>query len=512
MSATQTGARGYDVVIVGAGIIACTFARLLIDRGLRVVMIDAGAQHSLRAGENLKNFRNYQDDVDQFGGIVRGLMHPVSIPTGGQAFIRHALNPRQDGALNLPGAVAAYAVGGMAVHWTCAIPRQHPTIERADVLPSDEWDGLYTEAETLLDRHTDVYDGSSRHAVIKRVLREAGWAAENTPLAARRLSAEYVRYAGADTVLGELAEPGNRRLDILREHRVTRLEHEGGRVRAVLVRDLRNKEDIRISGEAFVVAAGWVHTAQILWTSDIHCDEGSALGRFLTDHSFTACQIVLDPELVEQIGEHARARGTRPDSGPHPLPIPMDDPPPHMFIPVAEHRPWHAMVFREAFQFDPLTPAVDSRLIVDLKWFGMIEPGPENRMVFARDLHDRLGMPQPTFEFRLGRGDEEREIEMFGDMQRVALHLGESLPASPPRRIPLGASTHTMGATRMGRSDDGTSVVDPNSKVWGMDNLYVGGNCVLPTANACNPTLTSVALAIKAARHLSAGRRSSSPA
>jgi len=58
-----------------------------------------------------------------------------------------------------------------------------------------------------------------------------------------------------------------------------------------------------------------------------------------------------------------------------------------------------------------------------------------------------------------------------------------------------------MGTTRM-HSDAGQGVVDADSRVHGIANLFVAGSSVFPTSGAANPTLTIVALALRLADHL----------
>ena len=86
-------------------------------------------------------------------------------------FVKDGQNPDQSPYDNLPDAAATYAVGGMATHWTAAVPREHPTIERSILIEDSEWERLYDESEKLLKKSNTLFEDSIRNTLVKEVLK-----------------------------------------------------------------------------------------------------------------------------------------------------------------------------------------------------------------------------------------------------------------------------------------------------------------------------------------------------
>ena len=55
------------------------------------------------------------------------------------------------------------------------------------------------------------------------------------------------------------------------------------------------------------------------------------------------------------------------------------------WIPVSEDRPWHCQIHRDAFSYGQVAPNVDTRLVVDLCWFGIATPQRENCHILGQD-------------------------------------------------------------------------------------------------------------------------------
>lgn len=66
---------------------------------------------------------------------------------------------------------------------------------------------------------------------------------------------------------------------------------------------------------------------------------------------------------------------------------------------------------------------MDSRVVVDLRWFGMVEPNAENKVTFETEYQDLFQMPQPTFQFSLGEEDRRKAGRMMDEYVDPGFYL-----------------------------------------------------------------------------------------
>lgn len=136
-------------------------------------------------------------------------------------------------------------------------------------------------------------------------------------------------------------------------------------------------------------------------------------------------------------------------------------------------------------------------------------PNPESR-VELESRRDAFGLPRLSVHAAFSRLDFDTIVQFH---ELVAHRLEESGVgrlrydqediraelASYAERFYSHA--HHLGTTRMSTAPD-EGVVDRDSRVHGVDNLYVTGGSVFATGGHANPTLTIVALAARLADHL----------
>ena len=132
-------------------------------------------------------------------------------------------------------------------------------------------------------------------------------------------------------------------------------------------------------------------------------------------------------------------------------------------------------------------------------------PESENRVTLSRE-RDVHGVQRLSLSYRVSSSDRARigrgltivgaELERLG-AGTVELPSEEEALAD----VKLGDGTHQLGLTRMADAP-GRGVVDEHCRVHGAPNLVVASSSVFPTSGAVGPTLTIVALAIRAAEEL----------
>lgn len=130
-------------------------------------------------------------------------------------------------------------------------------------------------------------------------------------------------------------------------------------------------------------------------------------------------------------------------------------------------------------------------------------PNPQSR-VYLGDRRDRFDMPLLVLDWRIGHAETASltrlQTLLDAHLRQHGLGWLDNTSERFSDRLYTDASHH-IGTARMS-TDPRNGVVNRHCAIHGVDNLFVAGSAVFPTAGHANPTLTIVALAIRLAAHL----------
>lgn len=474
------------VVVVGTGPSGAAAAARLLGHGRRVLMLDSG------------------------GRTPRGLVVKVAGNTvfrwRDQSHMRSdRLGPESDDDVVW---FSVLGLGGLSNFWTGAVPRFAPPdfdeggrLDERFVWPIryDDLEPYYRIAEHYLDitagapiRGVPPNDARYEFRVPPdwtSIMNNTGGRfgviplAKGAPTMVARRGVEFDSY---HCIIEDLVDrPG---FELRTGAHVERLcwSTQERRVTAVEYFDRASGSRRKTAVSAAIVAAGTIDTTMILRRSvsdDFPAGLGNTygvLGTHLHDHPREWWRAELDRAMRALSHPLYLARRDYDES----VPLMATSHTVGLASPVDRLRTW--------------VGAKSSHLGVQV--FGTMVPEPEHRVALEPG-GDPLTQ-RATIHLRYDR----QAVENLESSRHRLIDVLSS--AGLPVRVPgpfhdlkPGSSVHLAGSARM-HADPRLGVVDGNSRIHDVPNVYVGDMSVFTTGPEKNPTLTSMALAIRSADHL----------
>ena len=494
-----------NVLIIGSGLMGAAVAHVIGRAAPRatISMVDAGPLIGSRPGLHVHDTPDEEIWLRYNRQPSPGIQPPYSGPNLNAKRAEavtdlqpgmHTLAAIGEDARELPGAGISWNTGGMGVHWTGATPT--PWGSEVPVgIPAKEWAHDVSVAQNLLRVSQDPFGPSNLANALRRALASAnlgeptfaGREVQSMPMALFENDRGFLGRVGPSIIFPEMTNRSDGRYSIFPSTLATRLNHDGKIVNGADLLSIQTGETWSLESSVTVICADSIRTPQLLFASGI---DGSAIGRFLNEHAFLSGRVLVDPRSIGSSYEDIPAiRDKEWCLGSH-------------WIPHQEQvQPFHGQITDTIFQ------ERDGSLLaysVGLSFYVPTEIREDNRLIFSDFETDLLGMPRITVRYSYSERDRSR-IEQAREVQRkTAERLGDFDPRTESILLRPGSSFHITGTVRMGQDDDGSCVCDTDMKVWNYENLFLAGCGVIPTAMACNATLTGIATAVRAARSASA--------
>ncbi|MDQ0114490.1 GMC oxidoreductase [Paenibacillus harenae] len=388
-----------------------------------------------------------------------------------------------------PGMKLIYALGGRTLLWGAVSPRVPEYMRIGWPVSNEEMELYYNIAEEVMNVTTSYTKDSSITRILLERLRQNGfYNADHIPVATDLDQTRYGRLNSNvffSSILLLARALSRRPFDLAVNTYAAQVVTEGGRATGVRVITPDRKSHI-IRAKTVIVSASALQTPRILLNSGI---PGNAIGHFLTNHSYLVATASVN---TESFPEPLGALG--------------------IVVPALPNRPYRLQLqgpekfFNYSYDKKPIK---DEWKISFYGASGRVESRYENRVYIDPSRVDAYGMPELQVDFSYSEKDEAVIQEMYTYIQQASsamqlrLELVDGVPAIC--LMPPGADNHDFGTCRMG-DDPLTSATNRYGQIHGVEGLYVADNSVLPSTGAANPTLTTVAMAIRTADHIAYGQ------
>jgi pyranose oxidase len=510
-----------DILIIGSGPVGSTYARIISQQKphAKILMIDAGPKVSDKIGQHVKNITDHKamesaqimsqgpkktpypmiSVAERAMAVQRGELSADVLARAGTHLVLDQIEEIKTN--EMPSISMSTNLGGMGIHWTCACPTPGNG-EKITIIPENEMNESLAKAREILNVTQSAFPSSPESEAILNILNQTlgtthaeNRQAQPMPLACKTDEAGNRYWTASDVILGDLlATPlGAGGLFELRSETICRkLNHENGKIIGAEIEHIQSKEKETIEAEIVIVAADPLRTPQLLWASSIR---PKALGHYLNEHPFVFTFVELDKDLVKKFAPNSQLSAINrksPDPTVGVFWVPFDAP----------NHPFHGQIMHMDLSPMKTTVSDDSKHIVGLGWGCLKESNFDDQIVFSETEKDYFGMPKMNFKFRLTDTDLANIEAAKAYQKKVVNSFGKEIKDGGQTLMPPGTSLHYEGTTRMGSENDGESVCDTYSKVWDFDNLFLGGNGLIPIATTSNPTLVSVALAVRSAEKI----------
>jgi choline dehydrogenase-like flavoprotein len=517
----------YDVIIIGSGASGGMAAHTLTRHGIKCLMLEAGP---------LPDFEKHIERRNVWDLPYRGFGKPGRFPHVFQAneFNANRWASEQQNPYTHPkdkpfNWVRVRLVGGKSNFWARMSFRlsdyefkakdhdgfgENWPIEYADLAPYyDRVEPIFRvtgrmEGLAQLPDGKFINDRSPYSGAITRFKDAA--AKRNIPVTKIRHAAGDGRLASSlNLLLPDAVATGNLKIVTHAIAREVTTDPNTGLANGVSFVDARSGRDMHAKARVVVLGASCLESTRLLLNSGIANSSG-VLGHYLCDQFYISRAV---QAVVPEAMNGQAPRGLMGGGGYIPR-----------FTNLTPGRPdkkflrGYALDFNAGNTPDPkLLPSYGEQLQKDIAahqgsgfsftLMGEALPRYENHVRIADTTVDAWGIPALHVDAAYGQNEIDMARDGIDTIGEVCEDAGFRVLSKTPKWFPFGYSIHEVGTCRMG-NDPRKSVLNQWNQSHDVKNVFVVDGSSFVTAGSQNPTITIMALAMRASDYLAEEMRS----